>query len=79
MDAKVRAAIQKAVAMVKEECASDLAAAGRLMDLEGLTVAIGDEIGRQLCEEELKDRAERAGKWKPANARSAVPGVRRES
>lgn len=62
MDGKVRAAIQKAVAMVKEECASDLAAAGTLMDLEGLTVAISDEMARQLCEEELKDRAERAGK-----------------
>lgn len=79
MDAKVRAAIEKAVALVKEKCAKELGAAVTLMDLERLTVAIGDEIGRQLCEEELKDRAKWAGKWKPANARSVVPCVRRES
>ncbi len=62
MDANVRAAIQKVVALVKEGCAKEFAAAGTLMDLEELTVAIGDEMARQLCEEELKDRAERASK-----------------
>lgn len=38
----------------------ELAAAGTFRDLEELTAEIGDEFGRQLCENELRDRARRA-------------------
>jgi len=38
----------------------ELAARGTLVDLEELTAEIGDEFGRQLCENELGDRARRA-------------------
>jgi len=38
----------------------ELAAAGTLVALEELTAEIGDEFGRQLCENELLDRARRA-------------------
>lgn len=40
----------------------ELAAAGTLVDLEELTAEIGDEVGRQLCENELTNRSERAAK-----------------
>jgi hypothetical protein len=40
----------------------ELAAAGTFVDLEELTAEIGDEVGRQLCENELTNRSERAAK-----------------
>ena len=60
MDARVRAMIRTMVTELAETCARELAAAGTLVDLEELTVAIGDEVARQLCEKELQNRAERA-------------------
>ena len=51
--------------MVEElarEHPQELAAAGTLVDLEELTSQIGDEFSRQLCENELTSRSERAAK-----------------
>jgi len=48
------------VEALAREYQRDLAAAGTLVDLEELTAEIGDEFGRQLCENELRDRAKRA-------------------
>jgi hypothetical protein len=42
------------------EYQGELAAAGTFVALEELTATIGDEFGRQLCENELLNRAKRA-------------------
>jgi len=50
------------VEQLAREHQQELAAAGTLVDLEELTAWIGDECGRQLCENELTDRSGRAAK-----------------
>jgi len=56
MKARVKAMVEELV----REHQQELAAAGTLLDLEELTCRIGDEVGRQLCESELGNRARRA-------------------
>ena len=50
------------VEQLAREHQQELAAAGTFVDLEELTAQIGDEFGRQLCENELASRSERASK-----------------
>lgn len=64
MDARVRAKVGAIVAQLRETLASELAGAVTMAELEGLTVEIGNEITRQLCEEELQNRGKRAAQLK---------------
>ena len=48
------------VEQLAREHQQELAAAGTFVALEELTAGIGDEFGRQLCENELTSRSERA-------------------
>ena len=60
MQCRMRARVRAMVEDLAREYQKELAAAGTLVDLEELTAEIGDEFGRQLCENELLDRARRA-------------------
>ena len=60
MECRIRARVREMVEGLAREYQKELAAAGTLLDLEELTAEIGDEFGRQLCENELLDRARRA-------------------
>jgi len=62
MECLIRAKVKAMVEQLAGEHQRELAAAGTLVDLEELTAEIGDEFGRQLCETELTNRAERATK-----------------
>jgi hypothetical protein len=62
MECLVRTRVKAMVEQLAREHQQELAAAGTLVDLEELTVEIGDEVGRQLCENELTSRSERAAK-----------------
>lgn len=62
MDEHIRAAVEEAVAYLKKMCAEELAAAETFRDLEALTIAISKELSRQIYEQELKARAERASR-----------------
>lgn len=58
MGTRVKAMVEQ----LSREHQQELAAAGTLVNLEELTAGIGDEVGRQLCENELASRSERASK-----------------
>ena len=60
MECRMRARVREMVASLAKEYQRELAAAGTFVALEELTAEIGDEFGRQLCENELLDRAKRA-------------------
>jgi len=60
MECRIRTRVREMVENLAREYQKELAAAGTLVDLEELTAEIGDEFGRQLCENELLDRARRA-------------------
>lgn len=60
MECRMRARVREMVEGLAREYQRELAARGTLADLEELTAEIGDEFGRQLCENELRDRARRA-------------------
>ena len=60
MECLMRARVREMVENLAREYQGELAAAGTFVALEELTAEIGDEFGRQLCENELLDRAKRA-------------------
>lgn len=60
MECLMRTRVREMVEGLAREYQKELAAAGTFRDLEELTAEIGDEFGRQLCENELRDRARRA-------------------
>ena len=60
MECRMRTRVREMVEQLAREHQSELAAAGTLMDLEELTAEIGDEVSRQLCENELVDRGRKA-------------------
>ena len=60
MERRMRARVREMVENLAREHQRELAAAGTLVALEELTAEIGDEFGRQLCENELLNRARRA-------------------
>jgi len=62
MECRMRTRVRAMVEQLAREHQQELAAAGTLVDLEELTAEIGDEVGRQLCENELSNRSERAAK-----------------
>ena len=62
MECRMRTRVKAMVEQLAREHQQELAAAGTLVDLEELTAQIGDEFGRQLCENELTSRSERAAK-----------------
>jgi hypothetical protein len=62
MECRMRTRVRAMVEQLASEHQQELAAAGTLVDLEELTAGIGDEVGRQLCENELTGRSERAAK-----------------
>jgi hypothetical protein len=60
MECRMRTRVKAMVEQLAREHQQELAAAGTLVDLEELTAGIGDEFGRQLCENELVNRARQA-------------------
>ena len=60
MECRIRTRVREMVEELAREHQRELAAAGTFVALEELTVEIGDEFGRQLCEHELLSRAQRA-------------------
>ena len=60
MECRMRARVKAMVEQLAREHQQELAAAGTLVDLEELTAQIGDEVGRQLCENELANRGHKA-------------------
>ena len=62
MECRMRTRVKAMVEQLAREHQQELAAAGTLVNLEELTAQIGDEFGRQLCENELASRSERASK-----------------
>ena len=62
MECRIRTRVKAMVEQLAREHQQELAAAGTLVDLEELTAQIGDEFGRQLCENELTSRSGRAAK-----------------
>ena len=60
MECRMRTRVRKMVEQLAREHQQELAAAGTFVELEELTAEIGDEVGRQLCENELTNRSERA-------------------
>jgi hypothetical protein len=60
MECRIRAKVRAMAEQLAREHQAELAAAGTLVDLEELTAEIGDEIGRQLCENELANRGRKA-------------------
>jgi len=60
MECRLEAKIEAMVSELAREHRQELAEAGTLVDLEELTCQIGDEVARQLCQQELVDRGERA-------------------
>src|SRR3990170_1440119 len=62
MECRMRTRVKAMVEQLAREHQQELAAAGTLVDLEELTAGIGDEFGRQLCENELTSRSGRAAK-----------------
>src|SRR3990172_5594815 len=62
MECLMRTRVKAMVEQLAREHQQELAAAGTLVNLEELTAQIGDEFGRQLCENELASRSERAAK-----------------
>lgn len=53
MECRMRTRVKAMVEQLAREHQQELAAAGTLVNLEELTAQIGDEFGRQLCENEL--------------------------
>jgi hypothetical protein len=62
MECLMKTRVRAMVEQLAREHQQELAAAGTFVDLEELTAEIGDEVGRQLCENELTNRSERAAK-----------------
>lgn len=62
MECLMRTRVKAMVEQLAREHQQELAAAGTFVALEELTAGIGDEFGRQLCENELASRSERAAK-----------------
>src|SRR3990170_1366971 len=62
MECRMRTRVKAMVEQLTREHQRELAAAGTFVALEELTAGIGDEFGRQLCENELTSRSERAAK-----------------
>ena len=62
MECRMRTRVKAMVEQLAREHQQELAAAGTFVDLEELTAQIGDEFGRQLCENELTSRSGRAAK-----------------
>ena len=60
MECRIRTRVREMVGELAREHQSELAAAGTLKDLEELTAEIGDEVSRQLCENELVHRGRKA-------------------
>ena len=58
MDCRMQAHLKSLVKELAEAHQQELAAAGRLVDLEGLACEIGDELTRELTERELMRRGE---------------------
>src|ERR1700677_3985523 len=61
MDCRLEARMKAMVAELAREHAAELAAAGKLVDLEELTCQIGDEVTRMLTERELVRRGQERG------------------
>ena len=62
MECHMRTRVKAMVEQLAREHQRELAAAGTFVDLEKLTAEMGDEVSRQLCENELASRSERASK-----------------
>jgi len=62
MECRMRTRVKAMVEQLAREHQQELAAAGTFVALEELTAGIGDEFGRQLCENELTSRSGRAAK-----------------
>ena len=62
MECLMRTRVKEMVEQLAREHQQELAAAGTFLALEELTAGIGDEFGRQLCENELTSRSGRAAK-----------------
>jgi hypothetical protein len=60
MECRMRTRVREMVENLAREYQRELAAVGTFVALEELTAEIGDEFGRQLCENELLNRARRA-------------------
>jgi len=77
MECRMRTRVREMVEGLAREYQKELAAAGTFRDLEELTAEIGDEFGRQLCENELRDRARRAANVEHAEcpAEFRIPGL----
>jgi len=60
MECRMGTRVREMVEILAREYQGELAAAGTFVALEELTAEIGDEFGRQLCENELFNRAKRA-------------------
>ena len=60
MECHMKSRVKAMVEELAREHQQELAAAGTLVDLEELTCQIGDELARQLCENELGNRAQQA-------------------
>ena len=60
MECRMRTRVREMVEDLAREYQREFSAAGTFVALEELTAKIGDEFGRQLCENELLDRAKRA-------------------
>ena len=71
MECRIRTRVREMVGELAREHQSELAAAGTLKDLEELTAEIGDEVSRQLCENELVHRGRKAAQLD----RVRVPGI----
>ena len=56
MECHMKTRVKAMVEQLAREHQQELAAAGTLVNLEELTAQIGDEFGRQLCENELANR-----------------------
>ena len=71
MECRMRTRVKEMVENLAREYQRELAAAGTFVALEKLTAEIGDEFGRQLCENELLNRARWAAIVEQCDARSA--------
>lgn len=60
MECRMKSRVKTMVEELAREYQRELAAAGTLMDLEELTCQVGDEFARQLCENQLANRAQQA-------------------
>ena len=75
MEGRLAARVKAFAEELAQEHQAELAAAGRLVDLEELTCQIGDAVTRLLWEQELVRRAgAAAGAGRLSRLRTALPG-----